>query len=470
MKKYLMMSLLAVVFCSTFTSCKHDLYDPERKEKDARELYEANFKAYVGGNIHSNQKWGFDQVFKSRAMTRTNDATITKTDGYPLSFTPNYIEKVRGFFPEDNNKKPTTLNTDVTSWEFHQSAPMCYVTMIYSNTTANDEVGIYYYDPAKETPVEAKTFVLIDDVKKGLGNYYQKMIVNDKWENPNPTDGYSVWDRGVQKIQSSPFQIVMDQSYYFGLYVKNGDKIYYTNANLNENLKPAAGLVGKDRTIEDELKNSYVVGLSDDGIEGCELIFVVTKSNSTPKVVTPSSLDWYRIIAEDLNAHDIDKDGEVDDTDFDFNDIVIDIAIDRMGKAHCILQAAGATLQIRINNDPELEVHKLFKVGEKDMVNTKMGPTRDPVEFTLDGYKVKGDDKLHPFARVQDVPIHVYRQNEWMELTAPVARAASKIAVATDFVWPDERVSLKTVYPKFPEYVKDNIDITDWWKNQPKSR
>ncbi len=470
MKKYLMMSMLAVVFCSTFTSCKHDLYDPERKEKDARELYEANFKAYVGGNIHSNQKWGFDQVFKSRAMTRTNDATITKTDGYPLSFTPNYIEKVRGFFPEDNNKKPTTLNTDVTSWEFHQSAPMCYVTMIYSNTTANDEVGIYYYDPAKETPVEAKTFVLIDDVKKGLGNYYQKMIVNDKWENPNPTDGYSVWDRGVQKIQSSPFQIVMDQSYYFGLYVKNGDKIYYTNANLNENLKPAAGLVGKDRTIEDELKNSYVVGLSDDGIEGCELIFVVTKSNSTPKVVTPSSLDWYRIIAEDLNAHDLDNDQEVDDTDFDFNDIVIDIAIDQMGKAHCILQAAGATLQIRINNDPELEVHKLFKVGEKEMVNTKKGPTRDPVEFTLDGYKVKGDDKLHPFARVQDVPIHVYRQNEWMELTAPVARAASKIAVATDFVWPDERVSLKTVYPKFPEYVKDNIDITDWWKNQPKSR
>ena len=160
----------------------------------------------------------------------------------------------------------------------------------------------------------------------------------------------------------------------------------------------------------------------------------------------------------------------MDDTDFDFNDIVIDIAIDQMGKAHCILQAAGATLQIRINNDPELEVHKLFKVGEKEMVNTKKGPTRDPVEFTLDGYKVKGDDKLHPFVRVQDVPIHVYRQNEWMELTAPVARAASKIAVATDFVWPDERVSLKTVYPKFPEYVKDNIDITDWWKNQPKSR
>jgi hypothetical protein len=292
------------------------------------------------------------------------------------------------------------------------------------------------------------------------------MIVNDKWENPNPTDGYSVWDRGVQKIQSSPFQIVMEPTYYFGLYVKNGDKIYYTNANLNEKQKPAAGLVGKDRTIEDELKNSYVVGLSDDGIEGCELIFVVTESNSTPEVIIPPSLDWYRIIAEDLNAHDLDKDGEVDDTDFDFNDIVIDIAIDQTGKAHCILQAAGATLQIKINNDENLEVHKLFGVEQGVMVNTNAekrgmkGASKPPVEFTLDG----------PFQTAQDVKIHVYRQNKWMELTAPVARAASKIAVATDFVWPDERVSLKTVYPKFPEYVKDNIDITDWWKNQPKSR
>ena len=469
MKKYLMMSLLAVVFCSTFTSCKHDLYDPERKEKDARELYEANFKAYVGGTIHPNQKWGFDQVFKSRAMTRAKDATITPMTGYPLLFSKGYMKLVRGYFPEDNNKKPTTLNTDVTSWEFQPSAtmPSFTVSLIYSNTTAHDEVGLYYYDPATETPAQAKTFALIDDVQKGLGPYYQKTIVDDVWVDPSPTDGYTVWDDGVQKIQTNPYKVEMESTYYFGFYVKNGDKTYYTNANLNEKQKPAAGLVGKDRTIDDDLKNSYVVGLSDDGVEGCELILSLVK---TPTVIIPPSLEWYRIIAEDLNAHDLDNDKEVDDTDFDFNDIVIDIAIDQMGKAHCILQAAGATLQIRINNDPELEVHKLFKVGEKEMVNTKKGPTRDPVEFTLDGYKVKGDDKLHPFVRVQDVPIHVYRQNEWMELTAPVARAASKIAVGTDFVWPDERVSLKTVYPKFPEYVKDNIDITDWWKNQPKSR
>lgn len=460
-----MMGMLAVVFASTFTSCKTDLYDPDQPEKDAHALYEANFKAYVGGNIHPNQKWGFDQVFKSRAMTRAKDATITPMTGYPLLFSKGYMNLVRGYFPEDNNKKPTTLNTDVTSWEFQPSAtmPSFTVSLIYSNTTAHDEVGLYYYDPATETPAQAKTFALIDDVQKGLGPYYQKTIVDDVWVDPSPTDGYTVWDEGVQKIQTNPYKVEMESTYYFGFYVKNGDKTYYTNANLNEKQKPAAGLVGKDRTIDDDLKNSYVVGLSDDGVEGSELILSLVK---TPTVIIPPSLEWYRIIAEDLNAHDLDKDGEVDDTDFDFNDIVIDIAIDQIGKAHCILQAAGATLKIKINNDENLEVHKLFGVEQSVMVNTNAekrgmkGASKPPVEFTLDG----------PFQTAQDVKIHVFRQEKWMELTAPVARAASKIAVATDFVWPDERVSLKTVYPKFPEYVKDNIDITDWWKNQPKSR
>ena len=50
------------------------------------------------------------------------------------------------------------------------------------------------------------------------------------------------------------------------------------------------------------------------------------------------------------------------------------------------------------------------------------------------------------------------------KLTAPKGGAASKIAVPADFVWPDERVSLKTVYPDFPRYAIDDIDV-EWWKN-----
>ena len=249
------------------------------------------------------------------------------------------------------------------------------------------------------------------------------------------------------------------------------DKVY-----LNEDKdKALAAVVGVDGdALTKELADEYVFGLSDDDEPGCELIFDIWKDVVYPEVVKQEYkpepvLNWYRIIAEDLNAHDLPHDGLdgiEDDTDFDFNDIVLDVAIDQDGKAHCILQAAGATLKIKINNDETLEVHKLFGVEQGVMVNTNAekrgmkGASKPPVEFTLDG----------PFQAAKDVKIHVYRQNNWMELVAPEKQAACKIAVGTDFVWPDERVSLKEVYPDFPNYVKDNVDVTDWWQKNTQKK
>jgi len=155
-------------------------------------------------------------------------------------------------------------------------------------------------------------------------------------------------------------------------------------------------------------------------------------------------------------VRDLNSDG-IDDTDFDFNDIVLDVALTD-GGAKCILQAAGATLKIRINGNDNLEVHQLFGVDQATMVNTnadKRGlksAKKDVVKFELTGV----------FNSVNDIKIEVFRQNRWMTLTAPKGDAASKIVVANDFVWPDERESLKVKYPNFLRYVHDN-DITEWW-------
>lgn len=458
-----MLSMLAVVLFSAVTSCsKSDLYDPDRKEKDADKLYEENFKAYIGGEIHKDQQWGFDKTFKSttRALTRASDATVNLSEGYNFTYPKSFMDIVKDYFLEDKDtKKPVKPVSNITSWDFVMKGTFANVLAIYSNTTANDEVGIYWYDPATETFAQAQKKTIIANIQNGLDPYYMVMVVEGRWDKPSTTDGFSVWANGVQKMENNAFTIKMDVGYYFGVYVKNLDtgKIYYTNVNLNAKKdEPLAALVGYNN--DDFMKqneNNYVFGLSDDDVPGCELIFTLPKLSTYPDVVIQEEkkLEYTRIIAEDLNAHDLDKDGEVDDTDFDFNDIVLDVAIDTEGKAHCILQAAGATLKIRVNKDDNLEVHKLFDVGEKEMVNTNKGPKKDPVEFVLDG----------PFSSVRDVPIHVYRQNTWMELRAPKAQAASKIAVPADFVWPDERVSIKEKYPDFPRYAKDNID--EWWKN-----
>ena len=473
MNKHLITSLVFAVLCTAFTGCtkSHDMYDPgrDRTMDDAKKVYDKNFTSYVG-KINSNVDWGFSKNAKTRGLTRATAPTITLDETYPVTFTPKFMNSVRKYLPEGETPK-----TDLTSFEFLQNGSYSNLTLIYSNTTANDEVGIYYYDPATETPETAVKYVLINNIQDGLGKIYQKQIIVNRWQDPTTTDGYKVWDNGVLKIHNNFFFIQMDPSYHFGIYVKNADtgKTYYTNKYLNENEEGlSAALIEKDYNRSSEFGYNYVFGLSDDDKVGCELIFALLKTADVnwpiaewPKVVIPEKkeepeLKWYRIIAEDLNAHDLDADGNSDDTDFDFNDIVLDVALTNDG-AKCILQAAGATLKIRINGNDNLEVHKLFNVEDRCMVNTNAdkkgwnGATKAPVEFSLAG----------SFASIDEINIEVFKYNKWMPLYAPKGQAACKIAVGTDFVWPEERESLKAKYPDFLNYVNRNEQIDTWWKN-----
>ena len=468
MKRYLFYCMVLAVTITAFTGCSKNVYDPERPEKDAWELYRKNFLAYLDNQISRDVDWGFDATKK--AQTRAVKATITLDDDYPLLFDANYFKMLRQYFPEGGEKPKSTVN----SWEFLQNGEYANLTLIYCNTKANDEIGLYYYDPATETPQQAQKYVLVQNIQEGLGKYYQSQMEDDSWVNPSTTDGYAVWDDGVKRIHTNCFGIEMDTTYRFGVYVKNADtgKTYYTNMNLNNNSEGvvySGSLIGKDNEMGEDYENTYAFGLSDDGVPGCELLFVVLKTGEAfPKVVPyeepkpePEPV-WYRIIAEDLNAHDLDKDGEVDDTDFDFNDIVLDVALTDKG-ADCKLQAAGATLKIRINGNDNLEVHKLFGVDQSQMVNTHAskaglpGPDNVPfVEFSIEG----------SFKTVDDIPLQVYRQNKWMTLKSLKGDATSKIIVPVTFEWPDERVSLKAAYPNFLKYVQEPDKYKEWWNSE----
>ena len=68
----------------------------------------------------------------------------------------------------------------------------------------------------------------------------------------------------------------------------------------------------------------------------------------------PPTPETWRVIAEDLSASE--------NTDFDFNDVVLDVTLTEDG-ADCVLQAAGGQLPIRINGENGgklLEVHEMF--------------------------------------------------------------------------------------------------------------
>lgn len=159
-----------------------------------------------------------------------------------------------------------------------------------------------------------------------------------------------------------------------------------------------------------------------------------------------------RIIAEDLSASE--------GSDFDFNDVVFDVkyGYPEWNKTTIILQAAGGKLPLRIGVlDDEHEVHKLFGVSLNTMVNTEDWTAhKDPVTFTIDGqYGSWNINNLH---------IWVQKGSDWVELTAPKGKAASKIAVSTDYNWVKELQDISKAYKKFDKYVKSG-NPAKWWKN-----
>ena len=500
MKKFLFFSLAFAVTMTAFTGCsKKDVYDPERPEKDAQELYKENFKAYVGGTINSAVDWGFGATVKSGTRAAEVPTVQLGTDqgdgleGYSTQFTKAFFQTVQDYFPEDAVCK----SNEWLNYEFLENGEFFDVRLIYSNTRANDEIGFYYYDPAVETYENHTKVVLYKDIQNDSGNLSEYIQFNRYAEGgmwfPYRTYGsYAIWtEQKAERIRTRAYTIYMNKTYRFGFYVTNKDtgKTYYTNQFLNADETAYSGAAIGDIPLDD-VRQSYVFGLSDNDQPGCNMLFAIIKAGKdglypllikpekkkdpeptpdpptpdppTPDPPTPTPEPvWYRIIAEDLNAHDLDKDGEVDDTDFDFNDIVLDVALTDEG-ASCKLQAAGATLKIRINGDDNFEVHKLFGVEQNQMVNThasKAGlPGPDglaPKEFTLTG----------SFNSVDDIKIEVYRQNRWMTLHAPKGDAASKIVVPITFEWPDERQSLKAKYPNFLKYVQNPDAYKEWWNN-----
>lgn len=174
-----------------------------------------------------------------------------------------------------------------------------------------------------------------------------------------------------------------------------------------------------------------------------------------------------RIIAEDLTASQ--------GTDFDFNDVVIDVKYGNPAKLR--LMAAGGTLPLRINKDNNQEVHKLFGVwpegyelgdGDKSeanpnptllpMVNTGAGPTKEPVILTI-------SKDIQNAAQANELKLEVYKNGEWVEMKAPKGEPACKLAVTPSFVILPEYQSIKGAYPLFVDWVNENNpNLSKWWE------
>ena len=174
-----------------------------------------------------------------------------------------------------------------------------------------------------------------------------------------------------------------------------------------------------------------------------------------------------RIIVEDLKGN-INADAKVSSSDFDFNDVVFDAVVwsiyntsTKNNETHLkvIVRAAGGKLPIYVANK---EVHDgigyMFNTSNPDYNYGKVLIQDDIINET----SATGPDESFSFD-FNSIPVQVEIDGKKVDAGANIGEAPEKIAVGLDYKWCKEKVNIKDVYRRFPEYVADKT-ITDWWK------
>ena len=272
--------------------------------------------------------------------------------------------------------------------------------------------------------------------------------VDDMTNNP---DGNNVWVEGV----------TMNAEWKLKNIVANGLD-GGTTGRGNGNTK----VIGTGSTQIITSDNNFVKGQS-----GCTPGFTGDITTPTPPPSeeeeeeedpgTPS----IRIIAEDLNANGSDN------SDFDFNDVVIDVYYGDAGQAKAKIVAAGGTLDLRVDGQ---EVHELFsKVNNNAnytgiMINTKgtlsnsAGVRARSVDnATCPVITLSKAVKSATDAR-DNIKIEV-NKGGWIELQAKRGTPAAKVGVSPKYEYCNERQEINGRYPKFKEWVQSGNDMF-WWE------
>jgi hypothetical protein len=186
--------------------------------------------------------------------------------------------------------------------------------------------------------------------------------------------------------------------------------------------------------------------------------------------VENDEIEKVRIIAEDLTLSDYGK-------DFDFNDAVFDVIWNKTkGTVSIKVLAAGGELTMYIGGTADgvsdvKTVNELFKeanqdknITEKTMINTAPGRHTEYKPFTLpleEGWW--SGNTIGQIAK--SIYIRVMKSGELITLSADQGKAASKIAVGTDYEWCDEREDVDDKFGgKFSEYVGGAHSWNTWYK------
>ena len=475
--KKLIYGMAAVAVSTVFANCSNQEVIPMTQEELVKADYEAKFIQKFG-KPSPDQTWGFGKSStKSVASigTRWADPNAnmwaeTWTVIQPL--TDAQKDKVRRYF--QNNKTPK--NTPVNYTNF-------WVQDVYkggTNTEGSKSTERYKAANGDEFIGSEK----MDKLTAGSDNQH----INN-YNNGQCSPNENIWDGSLRDPSNQNTKIfhtdklmlmINSMTDCFGFsnslqgnqYNKNyvivpGDVIMQwesaTTANGENSDVSGMYFVGFDydanfdNEFSDNMQtNSYMVTEVSENTPGA---FQVPNKNDGKWYIAGAADGYYsdwivrvceatpkpdcRIIAEDLSVQDAAS-------DFDFNDVVFDVKMNypNNGVHTIILQAAGGTLPLKVGYS---EVHELFGVSTTTMVNTGAGVSKAPVTFTL----------AKNTTNVNEIPVKVQKNGQWIELEALKGKVASKICVQPRYVWCAERKAIDTVYPNFSQWVRGEHD--DLW-------
>ena len=441
MRKQLMTGVAAAAICLGLASCSRFDYTLISEGEQAYVNYENAFKEKFGEPA-PDQTWGFGSAdangggVAQGAATRTantNSNQWANTYNVPAEITDAERKYVMDWFATHTKAEGEPL--DVKNY-FIQ-----HVGYSDDQYTVNNNV----YEKFENNQEIFRTETSTVNSKNQMDFIYANL--NADGSERDHVNNFNAGSGNIILMENS------ETKYGFGFHDSWGSIDNYVTQNyfMAEIDVPGVGkgwYVGLDYQTKKTTRNGHT---QQDYVSA----FLQPDGKYTDRVlkIVPAILKCdIRIIAEDLSASE--------GSDFDFNDVIFDVKYEYpvWNKTTIILQAAGGKLPLRIGVlDEEHEVHKLFGVSRNTMVNTEDWTAhKDPVTFTI--------DVQYGSWNINNLPIWVQKGSDWVELTAPQGKAASKIAVSTDYKWVKELQDISKAYKNFDTYVKSG-NPTEWWKD-----
>ncbi|MGM9778209.1 MAG: hypothetical protein ACI3ZD_07750 [Prevotella sp.] len=481
MRKQLMTGVAAAAICLGLTNCSRYDFTPISEGEQAYVNYEKAFTEKFGEPA-PDQTWGFGSADANnggttRAMTRTAspNANMWASDwNVPQPLTDAQKDIVRRFFQQNKNPqgvaidytnffvqdvyKGGTNTTDALTTEKYQAANGSEVVGSnqmdkltagsdndhinnYNNAQCSENKSVWGGELTNPYDQNSKVFytdkiMLMENSKTDCFGYYNSLgsaQYNDQYV---IISGNTImdWARTNNKELngadvSDMFFVGFDYDALIQQYEGGGSNAVNTNQWLGHEV--AQGTAGAI-----EVNGKWYIEGGADGYYS-DWIVRITEGILKGKI---------RIIAEDLSASE--------GSDFDFNDVVFDVQMNwpSEGKHTITLLAAGGTLPLTIAGE---EVHEKFGVATNKMVNTESWTEQKaPVTFIIEGN----------YTNANEIEVRVQKGSDWPLLTAPTGKAASKIAVSTDYKWVKELQDITNAYSDFDTYVTTG-NPAKWWKS-----